>query len=209
MANRCDFYDQLVSNFQHEPAIKCSDIVMLGDSLTEFGGNWNERLIGQEEGPFVNRGIRGDDAQGIFDRLNQITPFHPKAIFLLAGVNDISHNLTACEVADKVMDIARAIRRESPQTQLILQSMLPINEDFHQWLSMVGKTDTVFDTCELLKQKAAADGFAYLNLFPHFVLPDTHITRPEYTVDGLHLTEAGYGVWCKILIDCLTRNVLL
>src|SRR5574344_2143407 len=86
-------YDQRVAHFDSLPPIHRSDIIMLGNSLTEFGGNWNLLLTGKEKGHFVNRGIIGDDAMGMYDRLYQIIPGHPKAIILMAGVNDISHNL--------------------------------------------------------------------------------------------------------------------
>ena len=47
--------------FMNEPAITSNDIVMLGNSLTEGGGDWGKRL-GKDN--VINRGISGDVALG-------------------------------------------------------------------------------------------------------------------------------------------------
>ena len=85
-------YTERVTEFEKQPRIMPTDIVMLGDSHTEFGGDWNKRLPGC--GNIVNRGIAGDDAIGIGHRLKQICPYKPKTIVLECGINDLSHALT-------------------------------------------------------------------------------------------------------------------
>ena len=115
MAQHTKHYDERVALFDSEKPLCSKDIVFLGNSLTE-GGDW-ENLFAKSQsrlqkrgGRIANRGIIGDDAPGIYDRLYQILPAHPKKIFLLVGVNDISHNLTAdsvvraiAKVVDKIM----------------------------------------------------------------------------------------------------------
>ncbi|MBF1554952.1 MAG: serine acetyltransferase, partial [Prevotella pleuritidis] len=77
--------------------IDSTDVVMLGNSLTELGGDWNRLLRWRR---VRNRGISGDDATGILHRLGQILPGKPKAIFLMVGINDLSHDLTPVQVFD-------------------------------------------------------------------------------------------------------------
>lgn len=192
-------YKQRVALFDSLPPICHSDIVLLGNSLTEFGGNWNLRLTGKLKGHYVNRGIIGDDAMGMYDRLYQIVPGNPRKIFLLAGVNDVSHGLSADSVVKLVKILVDKIRTELPHTKLCIESLLPINESFHRWHTMEGKTYTIVAVNEQLCRMAAERGLVYINLFPSFVIPGTHIMRPELTVDGLHLTPAGYEVWSEIL----------
>ncbi len=84
-----DHYYKRFLQFMDEPAITSKDIVMLGNSLTEGGGDWSARL-GKKN--VRNRGIIGDEVMGIYDRLHQILPGHPAKLFLLIGVNDISHD---------------------------------------------------------------------------------------------------------------------
>ncbi len=195
----CDSYQEMKKQFDSEPPIRPTDTVMLGDSLTQFGGNWNKRLLGRDEGPYINRGIAGDDTDGIYDRLYQVLPFHPTAIIFLAGINDISHDDEPQEVANGIFRICAEIRRQSPSTKVLLQSLLPINVSFHQWKLLERKTDTVVEVNTLLHQKAEEKGVSFLNLFPLFTLPDSNVMRPELTVDGLHLTEKGYAIWVTAL----------
>lgn len=196
---RCDTYYDRTAEFDREPAICSTDTVMLGDSLTCFGGNWNQRLLGQSTGPFVNRGIAGDDTDGIYDRLNQVLPFHPARIIFLAGVNDISHGLTAQEVAGGVLRICHAIRRECPDTLLTLQTLLPFNEQFHRWRLLEGRSDVVVEVNRQLRETAQKEGIDLLDLYPHFCEPDGNQLPAHLTVDGLHLTEAGYAIWVELL----------
>ena len=104
-----------------EPAITSKDIVMLGNSLTEGGGDWSARL-GKKN--VRNRGIIGDEVMGIYDRLHQILPGHPAKLFLLIGVNDISHDLAPDSIVDMIRMTVERIRKESPDTKLYLQKLL-------------------------------------------------------------------------------------
>lgn len=48
-----------------------------------------------------NRGIRSDVITGVEKRLGQITYGHPAKIFLLIGINDVSHGLSAEKLAER------------------------------------------------------------------------------------------------------------
>ena len=87
-----------------EAPISNKDIVMLGNSLTENGGNWAARLGNKH---VRNRGIIGDEVMGVYDRLHQILPGHPAKLFLLIGVNDISHGLTSDSIVSMIRTTGR------------------------------------------------------------------------------------------------------
>jgi len=61
------------------------EIVMLGDSLTEWG-NWHELV---PEHRVINRGIAGDTSSGVLDRLQEVIERRPKVVFVMIGTNDI------------------------------------------------------------------------------------------------------------------------
>lgn len=67
-------YNQRVAEFERLAPIDSTQIVMLGNSLTENAGDWNERL---QVDNVVNRGIIGDTAEGMSERLCQILPGKP------------------------------------------------------------------------------------------------------------------------------------
>ena len=91
------------------------------------------------------------------------------------------------------------IQRESPDTKLYLQSLLPINESVCKYKTMIGKTDIVPEINRKLETLAASRKIPFINLFPLFAEKGTNILRKELTTDGLHLTEEGYQIWSRKL----------
>ena len=196
MAKYHDHYYKRFVQFMDEPAITDKDVVMLGNSLTENGGDWGKRL-GKKH--VVNRGIIGDEVMGVYERLHQILPGHPQKLFLMIGINDVSHNLTADSIAGMIRLTVERIQRESPETELHLQSLLPINESFGRYKLLTGKTDLVPEINTRLKALAQEKKIDFIDLFPLFAEGNTHVLRKDLTTDGLHLNEEGYKIWAKAL----------
>ena len=190
------YYYARMRVFEAEPPIRSTDIVMLGNSLTEGGRDWTEKL---GRANVRNRGISGDVALGVDARLFQIMPHKPAKIFLLIGVNDVSHDLTVDSIVTNIRLLVDHIRVQSPKTKLVLQSLLPIRESTGRWKRLQGKTDMIPQINARLETLAREKGLKFINLFPHFTEPGTNILRSELTYDGLHLTKAGYDVWVKLL----------
>ena len=186
--------------FMNEPAITSEDILMLGDSLTEGGGDWGKRL-GKEN--VVNRGIVGDEVMGVYDRLHQILPGKPKKIFLLIGTNDVSHDLSTDSIVGLIDKTITRIQKESPGTKLYLQSLLPINESFGRYKRMTNKTYQIPEINARLEVLAKQKKIEFINLFPLFVEKGTNVLRKELTSDGLHLKEEGYRIW----VDAIKKKM--
>jgi len=84
-----------------------SDIVFLGNSITHYG-EWAEIF---DNDNIKNRGISGDSAEGVYERLDPIVKGKPKKIFLLIGVNNLSRDFTVDSVLNTIVKIADKIRR--------------------------------------------------------------------------------------------------
>lgn len=189
------YYYARMRTFEAEPPIRSTDIVMLGNSITEGGKDWAEKL-GK---PNVrNRGISSDVALGVDARLYQITPHKPAKIFLLIGINDVSHDVTVDSVMTDIRTLVDHIRAQSPKTKLVLQSILPIREN-DRWKKLKGKSGMIPQINARIEALAREKGLTFINLFPHFTEPGTNVMRAELTYDGLHLSKAGYDVWVKLL----------
>ena len=191
-----DHYYKRFLQFMDEPAIGNKDIVMLGNSLTENGGDWAARLGNKN---VRNRGIIGDEVMGVYDRLHQILPGHPAKLFLLIGVNDVSHDLTTDTIVGMIRVTVERIQKESPDTKLYLQSLLPINESFGRYKRLAGKTNMIPEINKQLEELAKEKGLTYINLFPLFTEKGSNVLRAELTTDGLHLKEEGYKIWVKAI----------
>ena len=186
-----EYYYQRASHFAELP-VDSDDIIILGNSLSD-NGRWNEAF---DDANIKNRGIISDVVQGISDRLDLVTKGQPKKIFLLIGVNDVSHHLTPDSITTAVEKLIVKIKQQSPKTEIYLQSWLPINNDFKRYKNMIGKEMVIFHGNVMLEQVARRQGVNWVNLFPAFA--DKEMKLPKHlTNDGLHLNEAGYYIWCK------------
>lgn len=177
-----------------EEGVKPGSVVFLGDSQTE-GGDW-AALTGMPD--VVNRGIIGDTAEGIAERLTDVTSGRPSKIFLLCGVNDVSHQIPADSVAMGITDLVRRIHAESPETKIYLQSLLPINNSFGRYSRIKGKEQVVRDINAILAAEAPSLDVTWINLYPLFTDSEGNL-RSELTSDGLHLKPEGYAIWGSII----------
>lgn len=188
------YYYQRATLFEKLP-ITSTDIVFLGNSLTD-GCEWTE-LFGNPH--IKNRGISGDEVMGIYDRIDPILKGKPAKIFLLTGVNDVSHDLTADSILVMYKKLVSKIKSDSPKTKLYIQSVLPVNDEFTRFPKVHNKTQVILDINKGLKQLAKENGYIYIDLYTHFIAPGTQSFDKKYTNDGLHLLGPGYLVWKEVL----------
>lgn len=188
------YYDQRATLFEKLP-ITSSDIVFLGNSLTD-GCEWAE-LFGNSH--IKNRGISGDVVLGIYDRINPILKGKPAKIFLLTGINDVSHDLTADSVLVMYKQLVSKIKSGSPKTKLYIQSLLPVNDEFTRFPKVHNKTQVILDINKGLKQLAKEYRCVYIDIYSHLLAQGTQSLDKKYTNDGLHLLAPGYLVWKELL----------
>lgn len=188
-----EYWHQRVTLFDKLP-VESAHIVMLGNSITD-GGEFSE-LFNNEN--VINRGIRNDVIKGVEKRLGQVTSGHPSKIFLLIGINDISHNLTVDRLASDYEHLVKEIRRQSPESRLYIQSVMPVNNDFKRYKNLTGKGKTIMELNKRLETIASCNGAVFIDLTK--ALSDScGKLNKAYTNDGLHLTGAGYKTWAKTI----------
>lgn len=186
-------YNKKVAEFEEKyDEIDSTTIVMLGNSLTEGGGDWN-KLINTTDS-IVNRGISGDCAKGIMERLSQILPKHPKAIFLMCGINDLSHDIGVDKVVRLCTGLIAKIREEAPETKLHVLGLLPFDED-SKWKTLKGKSADVPLINARLQDYCEANDITFINFYSKLTLGDTNIMSKPFSLDGLHINKFGYQIW--------------
>lgn len=191
---RSEYWHQRVTLFDLIP-IEPGDIVFLGNSITD-GGEFNELF----ENPSIkNRGISSDVISGVIERLDQVTTNHPSKIFLLIGVNDVSHNLSATQIAKEYEELVKSIRQKAPESKLYIQSLMPINNDFGRYKNLKNKEKVIVDINNLLQDIAERNGAVYVDLWPALAEKKTGKLRREFTNDGLHLLGNGYEAWADAI----------
>lgn len=194
------YYNQRLSLFEKMPDTK-GEIIFLGNSITD-GGEWCELL---ENSKAKNRGISGDTTDGVLFRLNEVTRSKPAKVFLLIGVNDLSRGISKDTVYLKICHIAQKIRKDSPKTQIYIQSILPVNESFGLFKNHTNKTADVIWVNAQLKAWCEKEQVQYVDLYSRFKSPDSELLNPQLTNDGLHLKGDGYLLWLDIIKPYLKK----
>ena len=185
------YYDHRKSQLALLP-IHASDIVFLGDSITDEG-EWAELF---NNSAIKNRGISSDTTIGVLERLHGIIASQPQKIFLMIGVNDLSNlGRSPDEVIQTHTEILTQIRERSPQTNVFIQSVLPIHSDL--FLGSVTNS-SIRELNEKLQQLATKFSYPYIDLHFHFLDAEQQLDR-QYTSDGIHLNGIAYQHWQTLI----------
>jgi lysophospholipase L1-like esterase len=183
-------YIKKIAEFKANP-LQFGDIIMVGNSITELGGNWGQRF----NNPKVkNRGIAGDVTAGVLNRLAEIYYYKPKKVFLKIGINDLFHNeLTPEYIANNIKLIVDKIHLESPSTKIYVQTLLPTANN-------IPSKERIAATNTILKAMPSTNYLQIIDLHSRFA-DKNDVMIGSYTNDGLHLTELGYLAWQYYIIE--------
>lgn len=188
------YWHQRASLFETLPIHK-KDIVFVGNSITD-GGEWFELFQNQN---VKNRGISGDVAMGVYDRLTPIVSGQPKKIFLMIGINDLSSGTSIDTIASRIALIVDEIKAKSPVTKIYLQSVLPVTDEKKMFSGHTSRGKDIAPLNELIRQIAIEKAITYIDLYTAFINPQTNKLDVKYSNDGLHLLGSGYQYWATLI----------
>ena len=184
-------YKKVIKEFKSNP-LNYGDIVFLGNSITSGGKDWSKRL---KHPNIRNRGIGGDVTDGVLARIDEITYFKPKAVFLLIGINDLwnnnsPNNPSAEYIANNIIQIAQVINAETPKTKIYVQTVLPIEKEQYK--------NNILKVNEIIKANEKENPYQIVDLYSIFV-NENGLIRKELSTDGIHLNEKGYDAWVEFI----------
>lgn len=187
-----DYYKNRASIFRSLPQTD-SKMIFLGNSLIN-NGLWTELF------PFIgilNRGISGDEIEGIRQRLDEVARHNPSVLFLITGCNDFvnSPDKPASQVWKSYEALLKDVHDQFPKTNINVMSILPLNpkSKFYE-----GFNEKAAEVNRLLESSAETYGYRYIDIAK--VLSDENgDLKDEYTSDGIHLTADGYFMWAAEL----------
>lgn len=168
-----------------------ADIVFFGDSLTYYG-DFTSVFPNKK---VCNLGLRGDTIQGMIDRVEQVSMLEPKQVFLMAGINDMEH-LTIDEFQVLYSRLIDIIIHEVPDARLVIQSVLPVN---NQSFSISCNNAQIKTVNNKIKKIAVARNLFYLDI--HSLYEENEQLPLALTKDGLHLNDVAYVRWCRELLN--------
>lgn len=176
--------------------IKPTDTVFLGDSLTESFDL--QKHFGRDD--LRNRGMSGNMTEHVLYRLEEITNAKPKFVFLMIGINDLYQGMDFELVISNIKTILVEIRTKTPESKLLVQSILPVNEDKLLIDSYINKK--IYEANNRIRSICNEMKISFIDIHPDF-LNETGQMDTLYTYDGVHLTEAGYIHWAELIQEYL------
>ena len=182
-----------LAKFESEPVVT-GRIIFLGNSITQ-GGDWTKLT---SDSTVINRGIGADITFGLRSRLDDVTKRKPSKLFVLIGINDISKDIPDAVIAAQYRALVDSVKRQSPQTKIFVQSILPLNPTVKNFPQHYDKQPRVVAVNRLLQQMARETHATYIDLWPIFIDRQNHLDA-SLTGDGLHLNQQGYERWVAFL----------
>ena len=164
-------------------------VVFMGNSITE--GWLNKKLNFFDNPSFVNRGISGQTTSQMLLRFRQdVIDLKPKAVVILAGINDIAQNQGPIAVKDIFGNLKSMCElAKTNSINVVLCSVLPAKE--FPWRMEINPIEKVAELNSLLKDYANQNNIIYVDYYEKLVTKEFGLPR-ELTSDEVHLTIKGY-----------------
>ena len=178
-------------------------IVFMGNSITEGWSNFDKDFF--INNPFVNRGIGGQTTPQMLIRFKpDVVNLNPKAVVILAGINDIAENtgpVTIKNIAENIISMAEIAKAN--EIKVFICSTLPAI-DF-PWSPGMEPGPKVIKLNSILKNYCDSNNIPYVDYFSAMSDEKGGLKVPEYTTadDLVHPNLAGYKVMEKIILKAL------
>ena len=178
-------------------------VVFMGNSITEGWSNFDKDFF--INNPFVNRGISGQTTPQMLVRFRpDVVNLNPKAVVILAGINDIAGNtgpVTIENIAENIISMAEIAKAN--EIKVFICSTLPAI-DF-PWSPGMDPGPKVVKLNSILKNYCDSNNIPYVDYFSAMSDEKGGLKVPEYTAadDLVHPNLAGYKVMEKIILKAL------
>ncbi len=177
-------------------------VVFAGSSLMEM---FPVEAFASEEGPsfptVYNRGLGGwrtDDMLPMLDTL--VIALQPRKLFINIGTNDLSDpSVTIEELIGRYDQILSTIMKGVPDVDIILMAYYPINYDAAdegmKACLRIRTNERIREANEAVCALAKRKHLRYMD-FNGPLTDEQGRLKAEYTIEGMHIYEAGYrAIW--------------
>ena len=173
------------------------NLVFIGDSITQsFDPTvWNQYYASYNP---LNLGFSGDMTQNVLWRLEngEINGISPKLAVILIGTNNTcppaGQVYSAEEIADGIMAICCTVRRNLPNTKILILAIFPRGE----YPSAERNKNAAASI--LASQIADSKTIYYMDINSHFLDPNSRLSTSIFP-DFLHPNAAGDTIWADAI----------
>lgn len=162
-------------------------IVLMGNSITEHWQKYSP-LFFEENSFLLNKGVSGQTSAEMLSRFQEdVIKQSPKAVYILAGINDIAQNSGYISIKDIVNNIiTMGLMAKAKNIDVIICSTLPVKEII--WNDKINEPNLkVLELNKKLFEAVKKYNFKYLDYYSLMVGDLENLTY-----DGLHPNKKGY-----------------
>jgi lysophospholipase L1-like esterase len=177
------------------PAGNEDRVVFLGDQITEFWGRSSPFFEGKR---WLNRGIAGQTTDQMLVRFRQdVIGLHPKAVVILAGLNDIA-GLHGSSTEEMILYNLTSMTElaQANGIRVVLASVTPVCDCFKKSTQRQRWHERISEVNELLRKYSEQSGAVYLDYYS--AMADGENLKMSLTNDGVLPNAAGYGIMAPL-----------
>ena len=144
--------------------------------------------------PAINRGFGGSqmaDSARYAERI--VTPYRPKTVVVYAGDNDLPSGKSPEQIAGDFASFVKKVRAALPETQIVFVAIKPSPARWKFYKQQQETNELVRRQCE------AAKNLVYVDVVRPMLGDDGQPRRELFVQDQLHLSNAGYELWTRLL----------
>ena len=177
-------------------------VIFMGDSITDFWGQYRPDFFTEHN--YLCRGIGAQTVEHMLARFHaDVIDLHPRAVVILAGINNIAGNNGTIAFENVVGCIASMCEAARANGIIpVISSILPCDRFF--WNPEAKPAQDVIRLNGMLKEYAAKSGIAYVDYHSQMGQPDGSLPT-AYSEDGCHPTVAGYEKMEEIIVPEIQR----
>lgn len=186
------------------PDYRYENIVFYGDSITDF---YNLDKF-YKDLPVINSGTSGFQTKDLIKLVEErVYKYNPTKVFMMIGTNDIAFtDLTNEEIVENIKKIIDMIKENRPKADLYIESIYPVNRNTEGndvvslFMVNIRKNERIREINKLLKEACKDEKVPYIDMYD-LLADENGDIKLDYTVDGLHISENGYKVITKKLME--------
>ncbi|MAN27094.1 MULTISPECIES: GDSL-type esterase/lipase family protein [Mesonia] len=177
-------------------------VVLMGNSITQFWKDLRPQFF--SEHPYIDRGISGQTTPQMLLRFRQdVIDLQPKAVVILAGINDIAENTGPTTVETIFGNIVSMVElAQANNIQVILCSVLPAAA--FPWNPNIHPKEKIIQLNDLLSAYTKKHKLPYVDYYKAMVMKDLSLNA-EYAEDGVHPNKKGYAVMEALLENAIQQ----
>ena len=191
-----DAWDTSINKFEAQdqlhPPVK-NAIVFVGSSSFTF---WSTLEQDMAPLPVINRGFGGARLPDVLHNTERIVlPYHPRAVVLFAGTNDISGSkpASARQIYDGYLDFVQRVRTTLPETIIYFVAITPTPARWKYW-------PIAAEANRLIQKHTQNDpNLRFIDLTDQLLGANGKPDRSLYRADRLHPNSKGYTKWAAVI----------